>query len=433
MKRIYATIAIVMMLCMQALGCMARKSVPERPRILVSTDIGGTDPDDNQSMAHLLMYSNEFDIEGLVSSPSYGKGSAKEIIRMIGLYKQVLPTLKKHAEGWPAPSQLLAITKQGRKGAAPLRGYDKATEGSEWIVRCARKEDSRPLYVLVWGGLEDVAQALHDAPDIAGRMRVYWIGGPNKKWSLNSYVYIVENFPSLWFIEDNASYRGFIYDSKNNDRYNAGYFDAYIKGAGVMGDDFAGYYKGNPKLGDTPSLLYMMDGDPADPGRRSWGGSFCKTRRSSRRVFHGTTTAADTVALYGIMELWLKGPRLRSADRHEPRITLTIDKQQWDGYYMGRGRYMVRFSTYKTGTLPYSVTSSAVGGFKPLQGAITFDSHWPGKPCKDDYTLGGSWYTDRPDAALYWHGLQGAMTTREWREEIMEDWGRRWQWLKDEE
>lgn len=411
---------------------MAQKPLPEKPRILISTDIGGTDPDDNQSMAHLLMYSNEFDIEGLVSSPSYGKGATKEIIRMIGLYKQVLPTLKKHAEGWPAPSQLLAITKQGRKGAAPLRGFDKATEGSEWIVRCARKEDSRPLYVLVWGGLEDVAQALHDAPDIAGRMRVYWIGGPNKKWSLNSYAYIVENFPSLWFIEDNASYRGFIYDSKNNDRYNAGYFDAYIKGAGVMGADFAGYYKGNPKLGDTPSLLYMMDGNPADPGRRSWGGSFCKTRRSSRRVFWGTTTAEDTVAVFGIMELWLKGPRLGSADRYEPRITLTIDKQQWDGYYMGRGRYMVRFSTYKTGTLPYSVTS-AVGGFKPLQGAITFDNHWPGKPGKDDYPLGGSWYTDRPDAALYWHGLQGAMTTREWREEIMEDWGRRWQWLKEEE
>lgn len=40
-----------------------------------------------------------------------------------------------------------------------------------------------------------MAQALHDAPDIARRIRVYWIGGPNKKWSLNSYVCIVENFP----------------------------------------------------------------------------------------------------------------------------------------------------------------------------------------------------------------------------------------------
>ena len=34
----------------------ARQKPAERYRILISTDIGGTDPDDNQSMAHLLMY-----------------------------------------------------------------------------------------------------------------------------------------------------------------------------------------------------------------------------------------------------------------------------------------------------------------------------------------------------------------------------------------
>ena len=39
------------------------------------------------------------------------------------------------------------------------------------------------------------AQALHDAPDIAPKIRVYWIGGPNKKWGVNGYCYIVENFP----------------------------------------------------------------------------------------------------------------------------------------------------------------------------------------------------------------------------------------------
>ena len=54
-----------------------------KPRVLISTDIGGTDPDDNQSMAHLLMYSEMFDLEGLVSSPSFGDGNAREIFRMI--------------------------------------------------------------------------------------------------------------------------------------------------------------------------------------------------------------------------------------------------------------------------------------------------------------------------------------------------------------
>ena len=38
-------------------------------RVMVSTDIGGTDPDDFQSMVHLLVYADCFDIEGLISSP----------------------------------------------------------------------------------------------------------------------------------------------------------------------------------------------------------------------------------------------------------------------------------------------------------------------------------------------------------------------------
>lgn len=408
---------------------LAQKDVPERPRILVSTDIGGTDPDDNQSMAHLLMYSNEFDIEGLVSSPSYGKGSKKEIIRMIGLYEQQLPVFKQHAKGWPTPDYLRSVTKQGRQGAAPYSGFDKSTEGSEWIIKCARKDSRRPLYVLVWGGLEDVAQALHDAPDIASRIRVYWIGGPNKKWSINSYAYIVGNFPKLWFIENNATYRGFIYDSKNKDIYNAGYYEHFIKGAGLMGADFAQYYKGNPKLGDTPSLLYMMDGDPADPTRDSWGGSFVRYKRSSRVVFKGVTTANDTVPVYSVMEFHLKGPVQKNMAIGTPCITLTIDKQKWDGYYVGKGRYVVKFSTYKTGTLPYTITSM-LAGFELKEGAVTLSRLWPGKANKTDWMLGDNWYSDRQEDSLFWNKCQGAAVQQKWRNEIMEDWGKRWGWLK---
>lgn len=411
------------------LTIMAQKPVPERPRILISTDIGGTDPDDNQSMAHLLMYSNEFDIEGLVSSPSYGKGSTQEIIRMIGLYEQELPIFQQHASNWPSPSYLRSITKQGRHGAAPYIGFDKPTEGSEWIVKCARKESKQPLYVLVWGGLEDVAQALHDAPDIASRIRVYWIGGPNKKWSINSYAYIAANFPKLWFIENNASYRGFIYDSKNKDAYNCGYYEHYIKGARLMGEDFAHYYKGNPKLGDTPSLLYMMDGDPKNPLKESWGGSFVKFNRSSRILFKGITTAKDTVPIYSIMEFHLKGPVQKGMAIGTPCITLTIDRQKWDGYYVGRGKYVVKFSTYKIGTLPYTITS-VLPGSKALEGAITIDNLWPGKSHKTDYRLGDNWFTDHQEPSLFWNNCQGAMTQQKWRNEIMEDWGKRWKWLR---
>ena len=53
-----------------------------RHRIVVSSDIGGTDPDDFQSMVHLLVYADSFDIEGLVSSP-YGPGRKKHILQVI--------------------------------------------------------------------------------------------------------------------------------------------------------------------------------------------------------------------------------------------------------------------------------------------------------------------------------------------------------------
>ncbi|MGN1262836.1 MAG: nucleoside hydrolase-like domain-containing protein, partial [Prevotella sp.] len=43
-----------------SLPLFSQNPVPERPRILISSDIGGTDPDDNQSMMHYLLYCNEF-------------------------------------------------------------------------------------------------------------------------------------------------------------------------------------------------------------------------------------------------------------------------------------------------------------------------------------------------------------------------------------
>lgn len=335
--------ALALILCAsQTLSLSARKKPAERPRILISTDIGGTDPDDNQSMAHFLMYCDEFDTEGIISSPSFGEGNKEEILRMIDMYERQLPQLRKHHTGWAEPDYLRSITKQGRKGAAPLCGYSEPTEGSEWIVKCAKKESDRPLYVLVWGGLDDIAQALHDAPEIKKNIRVYWIGGPNKKWSVNSYIYIVENHPDLWMIENNVAYRAFIYESKNPDVYHMGYYDHFIKGAGEMGADFKNYYKGNPKLGDTPSLLYVMDGDPNNPEGESWGGQFVPCTHSSRAVFHRPLTAKDTVQNYAILEMHVKGPVLKKSMIGKPCMTLTIVKQKWDGYYMGNGDYMVR-------------------------------------------------------------------------------------------
>ena len=407
----------------------ARQKPTEKYRVLISTDIGGTDPDDNQSLAHLMMYSDEFELEGLVSSPSFGSGSAKEIYRMIDVYEQDYPTLKSHVDVM-APDALRKLVKQGRTNELPPCGYAESTEGSEWIVKQARKDDPRPLYVLVWGCLEDVAQALHDAPDIAKKIRVYWIGGPNKKWGVNGYCYIIEHFPDLWMIENNTTYRAFIYDPKNQDKYNMGFFETFIKDAGNLGRDFAAYYKGNPKLGDTPSLLYMMDGDPSKPEEQSWGGKFVRCNRTPRTVFHRATTAKDTVQICGIIEWQLEGPKRNDIAIDSACITLDIRNQKWKGYYKGNDLYVLRHSTYYTGTLDYTITST-IEGFEPITGQITVENTW-NRQNDTDYLVGSQWWTDSYTPEVYWHNCAGARYQFIPREEIMEDWGQRWNWLKAE-
>ena len=109
-----------------------------RHRVIVSTDIGGTDPDDFQSMVHLLLYADVLDIEGLVSSP-YGPGRATHIHEVIDRYARDYPNLRSHSPRYPTPDALRAITKQGETDVAPRAGIRRTTEGSAWIVARARR------------------------------------------------------------------------------------------------------------------------------------------------------------------------------------------------------------------------------------------------------------------------------------------------------
>lgn len=421
-------------------ACRAEAPQELKPRVLISTDIGGTDPDDNQSMAHLMMYTDKIQLEGIVSTPFSGQGSADEIRRMIDLYELDFPKLVAHAPELATPGYLRSITKQGARGAAPWEGYAAPTEGSEWIVECARKESNQPLYVLAWGGLEDVAQALHDAPDIASRIRVYWIGGPNKKWGANPYAYIAANFPDLWFIENNASYYGFFSKTDMPDQINpSDYHERYIAGAGHLGADFKNYYQGQVKMGDTPSLLYVMDGDPADPTGESWGGSFERFAYSPRVVFDRATTLADTVAYCSVVEFRFEGPV-----QAKPAGTVCFwmdvpygsrgEVQRWPGYYLGEQRYAIRYIPKVAETLTY--TFVPVDGleldFAQGEGALVAVNFFPGKRQATDYKLGANWYTDRSDTALYDGKIQGGRTTSKWRKAALEDWAERLEWLREQ-
>jgi hypothetical protein len=374
-----------------------------------------------------------FDIEGLVSSPSYGNGRKDEILRMIGLYERDLPKLRAHHQGFQTPDHLRSVTKQGRHGAAPYIGYTSATEGSDWIIKCARKESSKPLWILGWGVLDDLAQALHDAPDIQSNIRVYWIGGPNKKWSANSYAYIVENFPNLWFIEVNSTYYGFFsHDNAPDSVKRSDYYDRYIKAAGELGEDFKKYYNGDVKMGDTPSVLYMMYGDPNNPMRESWGGSFEKINHSPRVVFNRITNITDTVAFCTLIEFHLKGPEINiPADSvcFWMETTYKDKVQKWPGYYLGNGQYAIKYVPKQAEILSYRF-GSAIPNLSTQEGQLVVENLWPGKKHSTDYALGVQWFSDKADPGLYDGKIQGGKTIVKWRNDVLSDWAKRWNWIR---
>ncbi len=431
MKKISLSISFVIVLLFSLLGCETTLSDNHKPRVLISTDIGGTDPDDFQSLIHLLMYADLFQLEGLVASP-YGGGRKEDIKKIIDLYEKDLPKLKKHSSDFPDPQFLRSISKQGEIPIAPIKGYRTATEGSDWIIHCAKKSTDQPLWVLVWGGLEDVAQALHDAPEIKENIKVYWIGGPNKKWSVNAYNYIAADHPDLWMIEANATYRGWFLDEDSPEELKGEkYYDRFIKGQGVMGKDFKNYYEGNIKMGDTPSLVYLMNGNPDDPTSESWGGEFTTIGYSPKVIFEGNSTLSDTVAAYAVMEWKFKGPELE-IPQDSICFTLEIWNQIWPGYYLGDGRYGVRHAPKKPEIGKY-ITSSEIPELHGLTGQYVSVIPFPGKKNVDDFQFGSNWYTDKIEKDLFIGVQQGAKTVAKHRKAFMMDWGKRWKWLADSE
>ena len=76
----------------------------------------------------------------------------------------------------------------------------------------------------------------------------------------------------------------------------------------------------------------MMDGDPNNPQKESWGGSFEKFTHSPRVIFNRSTTLKDTVPVYAIIEFRIKGPEM-NIPADSTCFTMTTDGQDWDGFY----------------------------------------------------------------------------------------------------
>src|SRR3954468_24622623 len=93
----------------------------ERLRVLIETDAGG-DPDDEQSLVRFLLYSNEWDVEGIICNRATARDGENEnrertglgIVRaLIRAYGECWTNLVQHDARYPKPEALLARTVAG--------------------------------------------------------------------------------------------------------------------------------------------------------------------------------------------------------------------------------------------------------------------------------------------------------------------------------
>ncbi len=274
-----------------------------RPRVVVMSDfppldviIGPgpankrSDPDDIQSMVRFLLYTNEFDVQGLVaSSATFANIANKQnVLDILNLYDKVDENLRKHDPRYPTADRLRTVTWQGASGtygraAKDGLGASGDSEASERIIALLENPDSRPVYFAVWGGPYDLAQALwkikanrsgQEAERLLAKVRVYLIGLQD-----SSAQWLLDNFPKLHVVAARTTWQG-IYSSKDLDWINA-----HVRsGHGALGAAYPSVAMGTKpgvKEGDSPSFLYLVSAvrglnDPERPGEPSWGGQFVR-------------------------------------------------------------------------------------------------------------------------------------------------------------
>jgi CubicO group peptidase (beta-lactamase class C family) len=271
----------------------------ERPRVIVMTDIAN-EPDDQMSLVRFLLYSNQWDVEGLVATTSTwlrDRVRPDVVHSVLDAYEKVQPNLLKHAPGFPTAAALRALVVPGQPGygmAAVGEGKDSA--GAELILRAAGKEDPRPLWVLAWGGANTLAQALSTARArrtpaelhaLVAKLRVYAISDQD-----DAGAWLRREFPGLGYVAHASTQNGeeyylatwtgisgdvFYRNAPGADftTFTDEWVNANVRAKGPLGALYP-----HPCCiheGDTPSFLGLIDNGLASamsPAFGGWGGRY---------------------------------------------------------------------------------------------------------------------------------------------------------------
>ncbi len=290
----------------------------QKHRIIVLTDIEN-EPDDAQSLVRFLLYSNQWDVEGLVATTSCwqrDKIADWRIYEILDAYEKVRPNLLKHEPGYPEADYLRNIVKRGYPDyGMNAVGEGKSSEGSDWIINVLEKPDDLPVWVLVWGGANTLAQALWqidmtktpaEKEQMISKLRVYTISDQD-----DSGPWIRKTFPDLFYIVS-PGYQ---------ENCGKGYF--YATWIGISGERHYKFPSGadtnlilNPWIDDNiqnnhgplgaeyPDIEYAMEGDtpsflslinnglnaPEKPDFGGWGGRYEHYIPHDKKFFHEPET-----------------------------------------------------------------------------------------------------------------------------------------------
>lgn len=286
----------------------------QKPRVIVLTDISVGEPDDAQSLVRFLLYANVFDVEGLIATTSVWRWRAGDEIaphliqERVRAYDKVRGNLLEHAPGYPPAEDLLPLIKTGRRaeGVAEGVGEGKSTEASEHIVSVVDQNDPRPVWILVWGGALDLAQALWDVNStrspseveaFARKLRVYEIGGQD-----DAGAWAAHTFPEIFWIRSAVQFQGIsrrvdgstkMRQARGGDEavFSEEWVDEHIQSHGPLGALYPdARYKHE---GDTPTFLHLLPTGLAGPEQISygnWGGRFAPEKQMNPRAVNPVET-----------------------------------------------------------------------------------------------------------------------------------------------
>lgn len=216
-----------------------------KPRTIVTTD---GEVDDQDSFIRMLLYSNEFNLIGLVYSSSqwhytgdrmgtkfisempmtknlYGERTELRwpgtdwMQEFIDQYARVYTNLTKHADGYPTPDYLKSLVKVGN---IKFEGeMEQDTEGSDFIKKILLDDSTEPVYLQIWGGTNTVARALKSIEDeykntaqwpsivkrVSNKAIIYAVLDQDATYQ----KYIAPNWPKIKVLYNSAQFWNFAY------------------------------------------------------------------------------------------------------------------------------------------------------------------------------------------------------------------------------